>query len=168
MLGSYSLLHPGTFFNIPLLSFLIIGLGGLACVTGGYISQKWGTKRTAATALLLSGCCCIISPLIFLQDSGVLLISFLIFWGLMVVADSPLFSTLIANNAAAESKGTALTIINSIGFAITIFSIQLITFLLTVVNPLYVFPILAAGPALGLWSLYRKSNNNSTYSYENS
>jgi len=164
ILGSYSLLHPETYFNIPLLSFLIIGLGGLACVAGGYISQKWGTKRTAATALLLSGCCCIISPLIFLQDSGVLLISFLIFWGLMVVADSPLFSTLIANNTAAESKGTALTIVNSIGFAITILSIQLITFLLTVVDPLYVFPILAAGPALGLWSLYRKSKNRSTYS----
>jgi len=168
MLGSYSLLHPETYFNIPLLSFLIIGLGGLACVAGGYISQKWGAKRTAATALLLSGCCCIISPLIFLQDSGVLLISFLIFWGLMVVADSPLFSTLIANNAAAESKGTALIIVNSIGFAITILSIQLITFLLSVIDPLYVFPILAAGPALGLWSLYRKNNNRSTDNYKNS
>ena len=164
MLGSYSLLHPETHFNIPFLSFLIIGLGGLACVAGGYISQQWGTKRTAAIALLLSGCCCIISPLIFLQDSGVLLISFLIFWGLMVVADSPLFSTLIANNATSESKGTALTIVNSIGFVITILSIQLISFLLTVVGPLYVFPILAAGPALGLWNLYRKSNHRLTYS----
>lgn len=168
MLGSYSLLHPEIYFNIPLLSFLIIGLGGLACVAGGYISQKWGTKRTAATALLLSGSCCIISPLIFLQDSGVLLISFLIFWGLMVVADSPLLSTLIANNAAAESKGTALTIVNSIGFAITILSIQLITFLLSVIDPLYVFTILATGPAFGLWSLYRKSKNRSTDNKENS
>jgi len=76
--------------------------------------------------------------------------------GLMVIADSPLFSTLITNNAAAESTGTALTIVHPIGFAITILSIQLITLLLTLVDPLYVFPIIAAGPALGLWSLYRK------------
>jgi len=74
----------------------------------------------------------------------------------MVIADSPLFSILIANNAAAESTGTALTIVHPIGFAITILSIQLITLLLTLVDPLYVFPIIAAGPALGLWSLYRK------------
>lgn len=158
ILASYSLLHPGTELNIPLLSFLIIGLGGLACIAGGYISLKKGTKKTAATALFLSGICCVVSPFIFLQDSPVILISFLIFWGLMVVADSPLFSTLVAKNAAAESRGTALTIVNSIGFAITILSLQVVTFLLTVVDPVYILIILAPGPALGLWSLYRKNS----------
>lgn len=157
ILASYNLLHPETELNIPLLSFLIIGLGSLACVAGGYISLKKGTKRTAATSLFLSGCCCIVSPFIFLQDSPTILISFLVFWGLLVVADSPLFSTLVAKNAAAESRGTALTIVNSIGFAITILSIQVVTLLLTVVDPVYVLVILATGPVLGLWSLYRKN-----------
>jgi cytochrome c biogenesis protein CcdA len=45
---------------------------------------------------------------------------------MVVVADSPLLSTLVAQNAQAEIKGTTLTIVNSIGFAITIISIQLI------------------------------------------
>ncbi len=156
ILGSFSLLHHETEFNIPLLSFFIIGLGGLSCVIGGYISLKWGAKRTAATALFLSGLCCLLSPLIFFQGSGEVLVAFLIFWGLMVIADSPLFSTLVAKNAAGESRGTALTIVNSIGFAITIISIQLITYLLTVANPLYLFTILAIGPGFGLWSLFRK------------
>jgi hypothetical protein len=50
------------------------------------------------------------------------------FLGMVVVADSPLLSTLVAQNAPAEIKGTTLTIVNSIGFAITIISIQLIRF----------------------------------------
>jgi hypothetical protein len=38
---------------------------------------------------------------------------FLTFWGMVVVADSPLLSTLVAQNVPAEIKGTALTIVNS-------------------------------------------------------
>lgn len=157
ILGSYNLLHPGTHFNIPLLSFIIIGLGGLSCVAGGYISEQLGAKKTAASALLLSGLCCLISPFVFLQNSGTLLLLFLCFWGIMVVADSPLFSTLVAQNAAAESRGTALTIVNCIGFSITILSIQLVNLLLFWVNPLYVLSLLAIGPALGLVALFKRN-----------
>ncbi len=159
ILTGYSLYHPGADFNIPLLSFFIIGFGGLSCVLGGYLSLKWGPKKTAATALFLSGCCCLLSPLILFQDSQTILIAFLIFWGLMVVADSPLFSTLVAHNAAGENRGTALTIVNSVGFAITIISIQLLTFLVTFLDPRFVFVVLAIGPALGLWSLYNPRNS---------
>ena len=154
VLSSYNLIHPGADINIPLNSFLIIGLGGISCAAGGYLSLKWGTKKLATAALFLSGCCCVISPFVFFQNSEVVLLCFLIFWGLMVVADSPLFSTLVAENAIAESKGTALTIVNSIGFAITILSIQLVTFLMTLFDPFYVLSVLAIGPALGLYSLY--------------
>lgn len=155
VLASWSLFHPGVDLNTPLLSFLIIGVGGLACVLGGYISQVKGTKRTATTALLLSGICCLLSPLIFLQDSAALLVGFLIFWGLTVVADSPLFSTLVATNAPAENRGTALTIVNSIGFAITILSLQVVTFLVLQADLFVVLPVLAIGPALGVWKLVR-------------
>lgn len=154
ILSAYTLLHPGTDFNVPLLSFFIIAIGGVACVAGGYISIGRGAKNTAATALSFSGLCCLISPLIFLQGSAILLIIFLLFWGAVVVADSPLFSTLVANNAEGESRGTALTIVNSIGFGITIVSIQLLTYLITFVNPLYLFPILALGPVFGFWKLF--------------
>lgn len=157
ILGTYTLIHSENQFNIPLLSFLIIAIGGLSCVAGGYISMRRGTKKTAATALGFSGICCLISPLVFFQNSGNLLIIFLLFWGAMVVADSPLFSTLVANNAEGESRGTALTIVNSIGFAITILSIQLVTYLITFIDPLYIFPVLALGPIFGLWNLFRSS-----------
>jgi hypothetical protein len=73
----------------------------------------------------------------------------------VVIADSPLFSTLVADNAIAESKGTALTIVNCIGFAITIGSIQLLNFLSGLVNVHYIYVLLALGPVLGLIALYR-------------
>ena len=142
--------------ELSLLSFFIIGAGSISCVAGGFISRAYGTKKTAATALFLSGCCCILSPLVFFYSSEEFLLIFMIFWGLVVVADSPLFSTLVAQNAPPELRGTALTIVNSVGFAITIVSIQLLNFLMPRMSFLYVFVVLAAGPAAGLWSMYQK------------
>lgn len=158
ILTSFTIIHPGAEFNVPFLSFSIIAIGGLSCVAGGYIAEVFQTKRTAATFLFLSGLCCLLSPLIFFQNSEILLIGFLILWGLVVVADSPLFSTMVASNAPAESRGTALTIVNSVGFAITIISIQLVSFLLEEISPLYVLTLLALGPASGLIGLYSKKS----------
>ena len=81
---------------------------------------------------------------------------FLVFWGMVVVADSPLFSTLVAQNVRPEHKGTALTIVNSIGFLITIVSIQLLNSLKGFIPLNYLFIVLALGPILGLIALYRK------------
>jgi len=158
MLKTYNSAHSQVEFNIPLLSFLIIGIGGLACVLGGYLAQRVGTKRIAFIALLLSCGCCLISPLIFVTEFESLFIGFLIFWGMVVIADSPLLSTLVAQNASAEIKGTALTIVNCIGFAITIISIQLITGLIELTTSNAIYMILAIGPIFGLIALSKKGN----------
>lgn len=158
MLNTYNLINPAAELNIPLFSFLIIGIGGLACIIGGYISQYVGTKKTAFIVLSLSGLCCLVSPLAFSLNSEWLFIGFLLFWGMTVVADSPLFSTLVAQNAPAKIKGTALTIVNSIGFTITIISIQLVTYIAQLTNSNGLFMILAVGPILGLIALSRKAN----------
>jgi len=156
MLKTYRMAHPETTFNIPLWSFLIIGIGGVGCVLGGYLAQSEGTKRTAAAALLLSGACCLLSPWVFASASETLFIGFLLFWGMVVIADSPLLSTLVAQNAPAEIKGTALTIVNSIGFAITIISIQLITAMTEWTDSTGIYAVLAIGPVLGLVALRGK------------
>jgi len=157
MLKTYSDLHPETAFNIPILSFLIIGIGGLACIFSGYLSQSFGAKRIAFISLLLSCTCCLVFPFLFIVQSATLFIAFLLFWGMVVVADSPLLSTLVAQNAPAEIKGTALTIVNSIGFAITIISIQLISGLKTLTDTNYIYICLAIGPILGLLALSKKT-----------
>jgi len=154
MLKTYSIEHSAVSFNISFLSFLIIGIGGLSCVLGGYLAQSKGTKRIARMALFLSCVCCLISPFVFRSESEIVFIIFLLFWGMVVIADSPLFSTLVAQNATAEIKGTALTIVNCIGFSITIISIQLLNILQETVNSTYIFTILALGPIFGLMALY--------------
>ncbi|MEL6657377.1 MAG: MFS transporter [Bacteroidota bacterium] len=153
----YQSLHPEvTDLGIPFWSFLIIGAGGLGCVTAGYLSARFGPKRIAAIALAGSGILCLLSPVIFMISQPVVFISVLLLWGFLVVADSPLFSTMVAHNAPAESKGSALTIVNCIGFAITIISIQLLSALQQEWWLSYCFVLLAIGPALGLWALWKK------------
>lgn len=155
ILIAYQELHKNASFNIPLLSFIIIGIGSLSCIAGGYISASYGTKKTAGIFLLLSGLCCLLSPLVILYAPAEMFILFLIFWGMVVIADSPLFSTLVATHAPAETKGTALTIVNSIGFAITIVSIQLLNILRLEFNPVFLYIILVIGPVLGLFGLFK-------------
>ncbi|SMG52110.1 Nitrate/nitrite transporter NarK [Marivirga sericea] len=154
ILIAYKELHFNIDFNIPLLSFSIIGIGSLSCIAGGYISEKYGAKKTAGTFLLLSGLCCLISPMIILYAPAEVFIFFLLFWGMVVIADSPLFSTLVAKNAPSAIKGTALTIVNSVGFAITIISIQLLNILWLELNPVFIYIILAIGPFFGLLGLF--------------
>jgi MFS family permease len=156
MLQLYHEMHPESNFKISVLSFIIIGIGGLACVLGGYIAQKINTKRVASTALLASCICCLASPMLFMIDSTIIFIAFLIFWGMVVIADSPLFSTLVAQNAPSELKGTALTIVNCIGFFITIISILVLDTLKMWTNSSAIFMILALGPIVGLIALFQK------------
>lgn len=144
---------------IALLSFVIIGVGALSCVAAGYLSRKVGTKRSAATILSLSGACCIISPLIFYYGSVSVVILFLVIWGVVVIADSPLFSTLVAWNVEPHVRGTALTIVNSIGFAITIASIELLNKLHLVIPDYFLFLFLALGPVIGLNALLSRSRS---------
>jgi MFS family permease len=98
--------------------------------------------------------CCLAAPIVLEFANGGVLILFLLFWGMVVVADSPLFSTLVAQSAPVAFKGTALTIVNCIGFSISIISIQLLNSIVSIgsVNPWY-FMILALGPILGLLAL---------------
>ncbi|MEL7531607.1 MAG: MFS transporter [Bacteroidota bacterium] len=153
MLNVHVSLHPGLALNLPLWSFVVIGLGGLGCVLGGYLAQTYGSKRIAKAALILSGLCCLLSPIVYFVASSSLFVGFLIFWGLVVIADSPLLSTLVAQSASAENKGTALTIVNCIGFSITIVSIQLLGILSNHINPIYVYLVLVLGPIIGILGL---------------
>ena len=139
--------------NIPLWSFGIIAAGFLGCVIGGYISLKKGSAKVAAIALLVSFCCCVVAAFSFTLPP-VLFFLFLLIWGFAVVADSPQFSSIVAQTAVAENKGSALTIVTSIGFAITVVSIYVLNYLFEAFfqSP-YVLLMLAPGPLFGLWKL---------------
>lgn len=150
--------HYQTGIDISFLSFMIIACGGAACVLGGLVSRYFGAKKIATVSLFLSGTCCLLSPFFLFSSSIPVLAGFLLFWGLVVIADSPMFSTLVAQNVAEELKGTALTLVNCIGFSITIISIQVINSLAAVITPRYLYMLLAIGPVLGLIALRKNKD----------
>lgn len=156
ILAARNAFSAGVGLNIPITSFGIIAPGALACVAGGLLSQPFGAKRIAGIALFLSCLCCLVSPFMLVVNSPGLFVGFMVFWGLVVIADSPLFSTLVAQHAPAESRGTSLTIVNCIGFSITIISIQSIQALSHAISMQYLYMVLAIGPIFGLIALAGK------------
>ncbi|MDH7447187.1 MFS transporter [Aquimarina sp. 2201CG14-23] len=132
-------------------SFVIIAIGFFSCILGGYISLKTGSRKVARYSLIVSALFCISSPLLF-QLSPVLFLTLLCIWGMVVIADSPQFSTLVAAAAPAELRGTGLTIVNCIGFAITIVSIQLLSYLVSRVDTTFLYVFLSIGPIIGLYT----------------
>ena len=145
--------------TVSLWSFAIIAAGSLGCIIGGYIALKKGSAIVAFVALVISAICCILSPLLP-QLPAILFFSMMLIWGITVVADSPQFSSLVATTAPAEWKGSAITLVTCIGFAITIASIELLRVILKEQNGFY---ILAAGPVLGLiflWRLVRRTRKS--------
>jgi MFS family permease len=144
--------NQNTEIDVPLWSFLIIGTGGLGCILGGYLSMKKGSRWVAAAMLIASGICCLLSPFFF-GFSPILFLAALLVWGFSVVGDSPQFSTIVAQTAPKEYIGTALTIVNCIGFALTIFSIQLLDFLQNEIPMELIFLALLPGPILGLLAM---------------
>jgi len=144
-------LHPAI-GNASLWAFTVIAVGAAGCAGGGLVSLRAGSARVAYAQLAASGACCALSPLAFAAPTP-LFAAFLLVWGVAVVGDSPQFSALNAAYAPRELVGSALTIVNCIGFAITILSIQLLNAAVAWLPNQYVFLLLAPGPALGLLAM---------------
>jgi MFS family permease len=142
----------GVEITVSLWAFAVIGIGTLGCIAGGLVSLRRGSARVAFAQLFASGACCVLSPLMFHAPTPVFL-AFLLFWGIVVAGDSPQFSALNAAYAPRELVGSALTIANCIGFAITIGSIELLNAVAAPLGAQWLFVLLAPGPVLGLVAL---------------
>lgn len=151
LLAHYAETH-GVHLSVPGWSFWVISSGALGCVLAGQLSRRFGARGVALGALGISGFCCLLLPLGFSHLSPVAFFSILLIWGISVVADSPLFSTLVAQAAPARVKGTALTIVTCGGFALTIVSIFLLEQLWLRTESVLVFGVLVLGPTVGLVS----------------
>jgi MFS family permease len=148
-LSAYAANTPGLSVNISLWSFLAIGVGSVGCIGGGLVSRRVGSATVAAVQLSVSGICCLLSPLFFFAPPA-LFLPFVLVWGMAVVGDSPQFSTIIAHTAPRDLVGSALTLVNCIGFSITVVSLSVIQWLSAAAAPQYLLILLAAGPVTGL------------------
>lgn len=133
-------------------AFAVLGAGALGCIAGGLLVPRFGSARVAGVQLATSGLCCLAAP--WLVDAPApLFYGWLLLWGITVVGDSPQFSALTAANAPREAVGSVLTLVNSIGFAISALSIELFVRLAQQHAVASLLPWLALGPAVGLWML---------------
>ncbi|SIS56826.1 MFS transporter [Neptunomonas antarctica] len=138
-------------YLVPWVSFSIVAVGLPGCLLAGLLSREWGSARTAYLMLLVSGFVCLIWP--FVAGGSILIVLFvLLLWGTTVIADSAQYSALAAASCPKEYLGSALSLMNSIGFFMTIFSISLTTMLYSHIGN-YVAWIMLVGPLLGLWSM---------------
>jgi len=130
-------------------TFAIIAVGGISCALGGLISKKVGSSRVAMGSLVGSGACGLLL-LLLPEIPLVAVLPFLLVWGILVTADSPQFSTLVAQSVSPEDRGTALTLVNGLGFGLTIVSIQFTQHLAGFLSPNQFIGLLCIGPVVGV------------------
>jgi MFS transporter, DHA1 family, inner membrane transport protein len=137
-------------------AFLVLAAGALGCIGGGLVARRWGGPaagaRVAAVQLAASGLCCLVAPWM-LQAPMPLFMVWLLLWGITVAGDSPQFSALTASFAPPAAVGSVLALVNSMGFAISAYSVDLFLRATAHHTLAVVLPWLALGPALGLWLL---------------
>jgi MFS family permease len=135
-------------------AFATIGIGAAGCVWGGWMADRIGRARLVTIAMAASGACALVIGLAF-GASPWLLLPIAWAWGFFVIADSAQFSALVTEVAPPHAVGTALALQTSIGFLLTIASIQLVPAIAEPAGWRWAFPVLAVGPALGIAAISR-------------
>jgi MFS family permease len=137
-----------------LVAAVAIGAGAFGCVGAGLAADRVGRTATTSAAMIVSGASALVSGIVFGQAPWLIVLVTTI-WGISVVADSAQFSASISELAPPERVGSALALQTSIGFLLTVVSIQLLPLTQSMIGWSGAFAILAIGPALGVAAMLR-------------
>jgi MFS family permease len=135
-------------------TFAVIGIGGVGCVLGGILADRYGRTTITIGSMLISGFCCLTVGMFF-GGSPLVLLALCLVWGFVIVADSAQFSTSITELSDPAYVGTVLTLQTCLGFLLTMGSIRLMPVFVEQVGWEWAFAGLALGPAFGVVSMYR-------------
>lgn len=133
--------------------FAVVGIGALGCVAAGRLADRMGRTTITMASLAVSGACALTAGFLFYQPGW--LVALCLVWGFAVVADSAQFSAAVSELADPRYVGTALTLQTSLGFLLTVVTIQLVPSLLDALGWERVFMLLAIGPAVGIAAMWR-------------
>jgi len=136
------------------IAFAALAIGGAGCVWGGLVADRRGREWLVTLAMAASGACAVVIGLTFGRSLW-LLTPVALLWGFFVIADSAQFSVLVTESVPPHAVGTALTIQTSLGFLLTMVSIQLVPPFAAIVGWRWAFSALALGPVLGIASIRR-------------
>jgi MFS family permease len=135
-------------------AFAALAIGGAGCVWGGLVADRRGREWLVKVAMAVSGVCALLIGLTFGMTLWIVVPVALV-WGFFVIADSAQFSVLVTESVPPHAVGTALTVQTSLGFLLTMVTIQLIPHLAQLLGWRWAFAVLALGPAAGIWSIQR-------------
>lgn len=134
--------------------FFVIAIGAVGCVWAGRAADRIGRAVIARRAMAASAVCCVLSALVF-GGPRWLVLALCVAWGIAVIADSAQFSAMITEHAPPHAVGTALTLQTSLGFLLTIVTIQLVPRMAEWFGWRYAMVVLVLGPALGIAMMKR-------------
>jgi MFS family permease len=135
--------------------FAAIGVAGMAgSVVAGRLADQLGRTAITSGAMIISGCCCLVSPLAYAAATPILVIVLLL-WGASVIADSAQFSAASTELAEPRYAGSVLALQLALGFALTVVSIRLVPLLAEVVGWQLTLVPLAVGPIAGTVAMLR-------------
>ena len=131
-------------YQAALYSFFIIAIGGLGCVCCAVLAQRWGRIAVCALCSAASGACCLlVGPASNPASAATLAptVALLLFWGFVVLPDSPQYTTLVIELVEPSVVGTALVLQQALGYLVTIPTI-------------FIMPLLADDAAFGWQRAY--------------
>jgi MFS family permease len=140
--------------TVSIVAFAAIAVGGFGCLWGGWLADRIGYERLVTRAMIVSGTCALVIGILF-GTTFWLLVPFTLLWGFFVIADSAQFSAMITEVVPLHAVGTALTLQTSLGFLLTMVTIQLVPAIAEAGGWRWAFAVLSLGPALGIWSIVR-------------
>ncbi|HKK35164.1 MAG TPA: MFS transporter [Paracoccaceae bacterium] len=130
-------------------AFLTVALGGLACIPAGLAAVRHGSARVARLCLVASGAAALFAAATY-GASPWLLAAALILWGIAVIPDSALYSTLVADAAPPHRVGSLLTAQTALGFLLTATTVQWLPGTAAALGWPWAMALLALGPAVGI------------------